>query len=406
MYALSILSYAIAVAASIPFLVVSLECLAAVLSFSSLQKSSRSKQGSQTEPLRERPLAVLVPAHNEEEGLEDTIKDIQSQLQPGDQLLVVADNCTDSTADVARAANATTIERSNASERGKGYAIDFGLRSLEIDSYAAVILLDADCRLEPKALDHLYSEAIEHSRPIQAKYLMTPDPEAGPGQNVSQFAICIKNHVRLKGLKALGMPCLITGSGIALPSELAKRLVEEKQLATGNIVEDMQLSYDFMFAGSPPLFSEEAEVTAVLPPNRTGESIQRTRWEHGHMQTLMSQGPRLMLAALRGKPSMMVMALDLMVPPLSLSVIVWMFAVALTVLLSLSQGDYFPTAILLSTGCLFSFSLFLAWARFCRDQVNAITLAATPLYMLGKIPIYLRFALQRYQKEWVRTSRS
>ncbi|HXM34723.1 MAG TPA: glycosyltransferase, partial [Pyrinomonadaceae bacterium] len=75
-------------------------------------------------------VAVLVPAHNESAGLLPTITDIKRQLFAGDRLLVVADNCTDDTAAIAAARGAEVIERNDPSRRGKGYALDFGVRHL------------------------------------------------------------------------------------------------------------------------------------------------------------------------------------------------------------------------------------------------------------------------------------
>ena len=93
-------------------------------------------------------LAVLVPAHDEGAVLLQTIADIQMQLRPGDRLLVVADNCADDTAGIARAAGAEVVERHDPDKRGKGYALDFGIRHLALDPPEVVIIIDADCRLK------------------------------------------------------------------------------------------------------------------------------------------------------------------------------------------------------------------------------------------------------------------
>jgi cellulose synthase/poly-beta-1,6-N-acetylglucosamine synthase-like glycosyltransferase len=78
-----------------------------------------------------RHLAVLVPAHNEEAGLCSTLESIKLELMPGDRLLVVADNCTDNTASLARSAGAEVIERCHLNNVGKGFALDYGLRHLD-----------------------------------------------------------------------------------------------------------------------------------------------------------------------------------------------------------------------------------------------------------------------------------
>src|SRR6476469_7481059 len=85
-----------------PLAVLTVECLAALLP---------GRRTAYT-PAGARPLCVvLVPAHDEESGLPPTLAGLRSQLRPGDRLLVVADNCTDRTAAVARAAGAEVVER-------------------------------------------------------------------------------------------------------------------------------------------------------------------------------------------------------------------------------------------------------------------------------------------------------
>ena len=86
-----------------------------------------------------RRIGVLVPAHNESAGLLDTLEDIKAQLRSGDRILVVADNCTDDTAAIARTAGAEVTERHDPAKIGKGYALDWGLQHLSADPPEIVI---------------------------------------------------------------------------------------------------------------------------------------------------------------------------------------------------------------------------------------------------------------------------
>ena len=90
-------------------------------------------------------IAVLMPAHNESAGIARPLNAIRMQLQPGDRVLVVADNCTDDTAEIALANGAEVIVRNDAERRGKGYALEFGVRHLEAQPPEVVIVIDADC---------------------------------------------------------------------------------------------------------------------------------------------------------------------------------------------------------------------------------------------------------------------
>ncbi|HCV39615.1 MAG TPA: glycosyl transferase, partial [Pseudomonas sp.] len=124
-------------------------------------------------------VAVLVPAHNEATLITSTLASITPQLREGDQLLVVADNCTDQTANLARAAGAQVVERQDLQRRGKGYALDFGVQHLRQSPPEVLIIIDADCQLGAGALEQLAHCCVDYARPAQALYLMHAPAGAG-----------------------------------------------------------------------------------------------------------------------------------------------------------------------------------------------------------------------------------
>jgi len=88
---------------------------------------------------------VVVPAHNESSIIAATVHHLRGQLVAGDVLLVVADNCEDSTAELATSAGATVIERHDAQHRGKGYALSFATDYLKTNGAPdVVVIVDAD----------------------------------------------------------------------------------------------------------------------------------------------------------------------------------------------------------------------------------------------------------------------
>src|SRR6195256_1411127 len=114
---------------------------------------------------------VLIPAHNEA-GVLPTIRDVQAQLGPNDRILVVADNCTDNTAAIVQAAGVDVIVRADPARRGKGYALEFGVRHLRLNPPDVVVIIDADCRLGGEALRALSDSAMASGHPAQSLYLM------------------------------------------------------------------------------------------------------------------------------------------------------------------------------------------------------------------------------------------
>jgi len=311
MPALELVCLLVALLLLVPILVLVTESLAALLP---------GRRQRQAMPLARPRCAVLIPAHNEESGIGKTVTALLPQLQPGDHLVVVADNCSDQTAEAARTCGATVIERHDVARRGKGFALDFGVRFLEKTPPEVVVLVDADCLLTAGSLDVLAREAHARGSPIQAVYLLDQPPGAGIKDQLSSFAFQFKNLVRPLGLDRLGLPCLLTGTGIALPWPL----LQGANLASGNIVEDMQLGIDLAVKGHPPRLCAQALVHGELPAGRRAAVTQRTRWEHGHLRTLLRQVPRLVGAAIRQRRlGLAGLALELSVPPLSMLGLLW-----------------------------------------------------------------------------------
>ncbi|MBD2109734.1 glycosyltransferase family 2 protein [Nodosilinea sp. FACHB-13] len=346
-------------------------------------------------------LAVLVPAHNEAEGIATTLATILPQLRPSDRLLVIADNCTDATAEAARQAGATVIERHNVNQRGKGYALDFGLSHLVANPPDIVVFVDADCDLQPHSLAALAIQAQHSQRPVQAVYLMEKPPSPGLKDGISAFAFKVKNWVRPLGLYRLGQPCLLTGTGIAMPWDAAIAV----NVASGHIVEDMKLGLDLALAGYGPQFCQSAWVTSRLPSGNQAATTQRTRWEHGHLQMLSEYVPKLLGQALRqGRVDLLALALELAVLPISLQVMVTLAIAALCLVAALAGLSWLPAYIALGAVLALSTGVSLAWAGYGRSDLSLKDLLTVPLYVLNKIPLYFKF-LVKPEKTWVRTER-
>lgn len=381
----------------IPSLTLFFECVAALFP----HRRTTRKVGSLDSSLYQLRVDVLVPAHNEAAGISAALESVLPQLSPQDHLVVIADNCTDNTAEVACMAGATVIERHDSERRGKGYALDFGLQYIAQHPPDIVVLMDADCLAEPGAIAQISQQAQLSHRPVQAIYLLEQPANPSPKHAVSGLAFTVKNLVRPLGLANLGLPCLLTGTGMAFPWNTLQRV----SLASGNIVEDMNLALDLAIAGYAPNFCPGATVIGVLPQQTKAAESQRTRWEHGHLQTLLTQVPRLMKASWRQRRfDLFAIALDLLIPPLSLLVMVWALAMGIALLASWMGTSLTPVVLLGVQGGLILAAILVAWAKFCRNTLPLKTLLAVPLYVFWKVPLYLAF-LVKPQTKWVRTER-
>lgn len=344
---------------------------------------------------------ILMPAHNEAAGIGAIIAALAPQLSARVRLLVVADNCSDETAALARQAGAQVLERQDTSLRGKGHALAFGRDWLRSDPPDAVVVLDADCVTEAGAIAALSHAAIETGRPVQGCYLLRSTPDDGPMVQISNFAFLVKNKVRQRGDARLGAPAILGGTGMAFPWAL----FADAPLATSDLVEDLALGIDFARRGHAPRFLEEAMIWSA--PTGTADTLtQRTRWEHGFVGTALNRALPLLLEGLgKGRPALSWLGLHLLVPPLALLVCLTGVALVACTLLTLLGAAGCPALACLSALAIIAILLAINWARSGREAVSGPTLARIPLYLLWKIPVYLKLVRKR-ESEWVRTKRT
>jgi cellulose synthase/poly-beta-1,6-N-acetylglucosamine synthase-like glycosyltransferase len=353
--------------------------------------------------IRRPAVAVLVPAHDEERGLAATLKSIRDQMRRGDSLLVVADNCSDNTAAVARACGAEVLERSDAVNRGKGYALDLGLKHLARSPRPVVIFIDADCTLCAGTLDEIARVIAATGRPVQSCNLMTTQGGKKGSSGIAEFAFRVKNLVRPRGLARFGLPCQLTGTGMALPWAL----IGEVHLAQRHLAEDMKLGIDLAAAGHAPVYCETAGVRSVFPDTIEGTVSQRSRWENGHLAMVTTNLPRLFTPKVFRNRDCLVMTLDIMVPPLTLLALAQAIAIVAGLVVAALDLGWSPVAIAIGSTLLLAASTALAWAAHGRDAIPAADLLRIPAYMLGKAWIYPRAVFGRIDHQiWIRTDRN
>ena len=348
------------------------------------------------------PVAVLVPAHNESSGLLPTLVNIQDQLLPHDRLLVIADNCSDDTAAVAKAGGAEVVERNDPTKRGKGYALDWGVQHLSSAPPEIIIIVDADCRLAIGAIDNLTRACATTGRPIQARYLMTVPVDSQINHQVAEFSWRVKNWLRPLGLRALKLPCQLMGTGMAFPWNV----IRSANLANAHLVEDMKLGLDLTLAGHPPLFCPFTNVTSEFASSAAGAGTQRKRWEQGHLDIIRKNVPRLLAIALaRRDANLLAITLDLAIPPLSLLGLLVLGTFGSTLLYATISHSYLALAVSMTSLLAFTLAGILAWFKCGRDILPAMALLRIPSYAFGKLALYSQFLTGRIESQWTRTDR-
>jgi cellulose synthase/poly-beta-1,6-N-acetylglucosamine synthase-like glycosyltransferase len=363
--------------------------------------SSSDRSLADTRPSDTWRFVVLVPAHNEALGIARTLDSILPELSPRDRVVVIADNCTDDTGIIAEKAGAKVFYRVDPRLRGKGYALDFALKRLAADAPDAVIFVDADCIVAPGSLRAIAAECLMRQRPVQARYDMEFPAGGSANLAVASFAWAVKNYVRPLGLKRLGLPCQLMGTGMAFPWGVITRA----NLNTGNIVEDLALGLDLAGEGAAPVFLPEAVVSSDFPVSSEGQQTQRTRWETGHLHTIGRVVPRLMWQGIAQRNrDLVALAADAAVPPLTFLCLSIGGLVLTSAILVVLGGSSLPLFLGLLAGFAVTLSVFLAARRL---RMNAISLSGLRLiakYALSKFVIYAN-AISGKRVEWIRSKR-
>jgi cellulose synthase/poly-beta-1,6-N-acetylglucosamine synthase-like glycosyltransferase len=345
--------------------------------------------------------AILVPAHNEGLGLINTLNSIKSEIKHGDLILVVADNCTDSTAKGARDNGVICIERDDRTGLGKGHALQFGIdyiKSLN-ETFDTVVVMDADCVFTPNSLHRLLYASQTEDCVAQALYLMKSPNKQNIKLNINEFTWIIKNWIRPLGRQKLGISCHLQGSGMAFPL----RILDKYSLASSSIVEDLELGLDIVKGGDKIIFAEQAVVTSQFPENEEGLAIQRKRWEHGQL-SVVAKIPRIILSGLlRRKPKLVLQAIDALIPP----AVMWVLFMLLMALASFVYGVFYEftyAQAYLICIALLTFSLVCCYLQYGRRILPPSQLTGILPFIMSKFTIYKSFVSKR-EKTWVRTKR-
>lgn len=185
-------------------------------------------------------------------------------------------------------------------------------------------------------------------------------------------------------------------------------LIQQAPLASGHLVEDMQLGAHLALRGQWPLFCAEARVMSTFPTDEQAIQSQRERWEHGHLSMIGTMGISLLGAALRQRSwPLLGMALDISVPPLTSLVMLlglWALVTAFLALVLQMPGAWWLMGATWAGLCAMFLGIGLALRVRCAHILSMSDLLALPRYAFSKVHVYAGFVGRR-QREWIRTKR-
>ncbi|MEW5933014.1 MAG: glycosyltransferase family 2 protein [Bacillota bacterium] len=238
--------------------------------------------------------ALLIPAHNEETVLPFLLDSIAAQDYPRHlvEVYVVADNCTDGTPRVAARAGATVLERIS-SLRGKGYALQFGLREILNRSRCdAVCILDADNLLDPAFLSRLNARLAAGALVVQGR-VETKNPLDSWVSTSYAINFWLSNRLWQLGRARVGLSGFLCGTGMCFRREV---LASTGWPAT-SLTEDLEYTVVLISRGIKVTWAHEAVVFDEKPTSLAPSCRQRLRWLQGKWQVFFTYAPRLLWEA-------------------------------------------------------------------------------------------------------------
>jgi 1,2-diacylglycerol 3-beta-glucosyltransferase len=256
-------------------------------------------------------LAVMIPAHDEEPQIVTAVRSVRAcEYAPGSRrIIVIADNCSDRTAVVARAAGAEVWERSDPTRRGKGHALAWAFeRVLKDDSIRAVCVIDADCRPSRNFLSAVAVRIDAGSDAVQARYLVS-NPERSAATALRWAGFALFNVVRPLGRDQLGLSSGLLGTGMAF----SRRLLMHSPWQAFSFAEDREQHMRWVLDGARVVFAPEAEVYSPSPAGSAGIKAQERRWESGRLALAARLSPKLLAWSTRRRS---LVELDAAVEPL------------------------------------------------------------------------------------------
>ncbi|MFN0064054.1 MAG: glycosyltransferase family 2 protein [Myxococcaceae bacterium] len=354
---------------------------------------------------------VIVPAHNESLGIASTVQSLLSMDYPAAlrQVWVIADNCSDDTAERARVSGANVSARHDTQKRGKGYALEYAFGESLARGFAdAVVVVDADTAVSPNLLHAFAARLDQGAMALQASYGVR-NPEASWRTRLMQLALALFNDVRSLGRERLGGTAGLRGNGMCFTQSVLRRVPH----TSFSLVEDLEYGIRLGREGVGVHYVGEAQVWGEMVSTESASRSQRHRWEAGRRALAKAQAWPLLSESIRRRNALLFdLGMDLAIPPLSRVVVAVTLGLGLSWVTARWAGENLVAGALL-TSALVMFGLSAAglalyvacgWWRSQTGLRGLMALAWAPVFMMWKLVLHFSKPGAR-NSEWVRTRR-
>lgn len=227
-----------------------------------------------------RTFAVVIPAHNEEKVIENTVKSIQKLNYPNElyDIFVIADNCTDATAQLVSNLGANVFEREDKEHGGKGYALQYFFKKLfTLDKeYRSVLIVDADNILHPNFLEEMNKKMNQGYKVVQG-FLDSKNAWDTPISAFYSIEFWATNRMLKLSRDNLGLSAQLGGTGFAVDSDILKHYGWDATCLT----EDLEFTCKLVMNNYKVGWAHDAIIYDEKPLTLKASWHQRKRWMQG-----------------------------------------------------------------------------------------------------------------------------
>ncbi|MGL4851027.1 MAG: glycosyltransferase family 2 protein [Clostridium sp.] len=224
--------------------------------------------------------AMIVAAHNEDVVISGIVDSMKKLNYPKDmyEVFVIADNCTDKTAEIARKHGANVYERFNKDKRGKGYALEWMFEKLfDMEKkFDAICIFDADNLVHEDFLKEMNSKMSEGYKVVQG-YIDSKNPNDSWISAAYSIAFWSQNRMFQLARRNVGFSNQLGGTGFAIDMSILKELGWGATCLT----EDLEFTCKLVSNGEKVGWAHDAKIFDEKPLTLKQSWSQRKRWMQG-----------------------------------------------------------------------------------------------------------------------------
>jgi cellulose synthase/poly-beta-1,6-N-acetylglucosamine synthase-like glycosyltransferase len=345
---------------------------------------------------------IIIPAYNEELLLARLLQSINIQHYPRGlfESVVVADNCTDRTVDVARESGAIVFERKDEYKRGKGYAIQWALERIDMSQYDAALIVDADCVISNRALWDLDIMIQAGKRVIQC-YSGIDNPNDSWFTRLLDVSRMISNEIYHPAKQLLGLSSTLMGTGMCFTSHILRKYGWH----SFSVGEDCEYYAKLLLNDETIDYSSDARVYHRESSSLNQATTQRIRWSSGKFAILWKYGFRLLLRGLLERNIVKFdAALTLLFPNPSLGINITLLALAASLLLPLTHAGAIEAWFFIL--CILQMGIFIIGVFYTENKLSKFaSIFVAPVFLVWKMGIDILSIVGVGRNSWVRTRR-